>query len=130
MNQQENSFRLLPSIDKLLQTKQLKLLIERVGQDVVKSESRAQLDLLRTAIAGNDENILQRLAEDNFLEALCDNIKEIVEDLMEKGEIEKECSVSGWWVFLSKKCYEKVEKEIKRKMGGMMNLPSGFKLPF
>lgn len=24
----------------------------------------------------------------------------------------------------------KVEKEIKRKMGGMMNLPSGFKLPF
>ena len=79
MNQQENSFRLLPSIDKLLQTKQLKLLIERVGQDVVKSESRAQLDLLRTAIAGNDESILQRLAEDNFLEALCDNIKEIVE---------------------------------------------------
>ncbi|MEC9223156.1 MAG: hypothetical protein VYE56_04625, partial [Pseudomonadota bacterium] len=63
MNQQENSFRLLPSIDKLLQTKQLKLLIERVGQDVVKSESRAQLDLLRTAIAGNDESILQRLAE-------------------------------------------------------------------
>ena len=79
MKQQENSFRLLPSIDKLLQTKQLKLLIERVGQDVVKSESRAQLDLLRTAIAGNDESILQRLAEDNFLEALCDNIKEIVE---------------------------------------------------
>ena len=24
----------------------------------------------------------------------------------------------------------KVEKEIKRKMGNMMNLPSGFKLPF
>jgi|TARA_B100000700_G_C14898472_1_gene786172 hypothetical protein len=43
------------------------------------------------------------------------NIKEIVEDLMEKGEIEKECSVSGWWVFLSKKCYEKVEKEIKER---------------
>ena len=79
MNQQENSYRLLPSIDKLLQTKQLKLLIERVGQDIVKSESRAQLDLLRTAIAGNDESILQRLAEDNFLEALCDNIKEMIE---------------------------------------------------
>ena len=24
----------------------------------------------------------------------------------------------------------KVEKEIKRKMGSMMNIPSGFKLPF
>ena len=79
MNLQAKSFKLLPSIDKLLQSKELKPLINRVGQDAVKSESRSQLDSLRTAIANNDERILKRLTEDKFLEALCVTIKENVE---------------------------------------------------
>ena len=79
MNLQAKSFKLLPSIDKLLQSKELKPLINRVGQDAVKSESRSQLDSLRTAIANNDERILKRLTEDKFLEALCVTIKANVE---------------------------------------------------
>ena len=75
MNLQAKSFKLLPSIDKLLQSEELKPLIDRVGQDAVKSESRSQLDSLRTAITNNDERILKRLTEDDFLETLCVTIK-------------------------------------------------------
>ena len=63
MNLQAKSFKLLPSIDKLLQSEELKPLIDRVGQDAVKSQSRSQLDSLRTAITNNDERILKRLTE-------------------------------------------------------------------
>ena len=79
MNLQAKSFKLLPSIDKLLQSEELKPLIDRVGQDAVKSESRSQLDSLRTAITNNDERILKRLTEDDFLETLCVTIKGNVE---------------------------------------------------
>ena len=42
-------------------------------------------------------------------------VKNIINDLMENGEIKKEYSVSGWMVFFQKESIEKINNELKKK---------------
>ena len=42
-------------------------------------------------------------------------IENIINDLMENGEIKREYSVSGWMVFFKKESIEKINNELKKK---------------
>lgn len=44
-----------------------------------------------------------------------DLIKNIINNLIEKNEISKEYSVSGWMVFFKKICIDKINNELEKK---------------
>lgn len=68
----------LPSIDKLLQSEPLALLIQQVGHESVKQEARSQLDSLRAGIAAEDAEAIAWLGSDDFLSQFCEAIKNSV----------------------------------------------------
>ncbi|MFT4749081.1 MAG: L-seryl-tRNA(Ser) seleniumtransferase [Pseudohongiellaceae bacterium] len=82
MNSQASAFKLLPSVDKLLQKKSLTGVIEALGHDVVKLKVRAAIERLRTAIAANDIDLIAGLASSDFVDSLC---VKIVEDLNQES---------------------------------------------
>ena len=71
MNSQAELFKLLPSVDRVLQSDILAPLIERVGQESVKLETRLQLEHLRKNIGEQDHETLNRISGSGFFEALC-----------------------------------------------------------
>ena len=82
MNSQLSAFKLLPSVDKLLQKEALADVIEVLGHDVVKVKVRAAIDQLRNAIAANDLNVIKQLESPSFIESLC---VKIVDDLNQES---------------------------------------------
>ncbi|MFT4672077.1 MAG: L-seryl-tRNA(Ser) seleniumtransferase [Pseudohongiellaceae bacterium] len=82
MNSQASAFKLLPSVDKLLQKKSLTGVIEALGHDVVKLKVRSAIERLRTAIAANDIDLIAGLASSDFVDSLC---VKIVEDLNQES---------------------------------------------
>jgi len=82
MNSQASAFKLLPSVDKLLQKKSLTGVIEALGHDVVKLKVRSAIDRLRTAISANDIDLIAGLASSDFVDSLC---VKIVEDLNQES---------------------------------------------
>ena len=82
MNSQASAFKLLPSVDKLLQKKSLTGVIEALGHDVVKFKVRSAIDRLRTAISANDIDLIAGLASSDFVDSLC---VKIVEDLNQES---------------------------------------------
>lgn len=71
MNSQASAFKLLPSVDKLLQNKSLAAVVENLGHDVVKLEIRSAIDDLRKAISANDVELIEKLASPSFVDSLC-----------------------------------------------------------
>lgn len=69
----------LPSVDKLLQSEPLALLIKQVGHESVKLEARTQLDSLRARIAADDPEAIAWLSSDNFLPQFCVAVKDSVD---------------------------------------------------
>ena len=66
-----NTFKSLPSVDKLLQCEPLHQLVGRVGHNAVKVAARVQLEKVRKAIAaGNGEN-LSWVKSASFLKEIC-----------------------------------------------------------
>ena len=82
MNSQASAFKLLPSVDKLLQKKSLTGVIEALGHDVVKLKVRSAIERLRTAISANDIDLIAGLASSDFVDSLC---VKIVEDLNQES---------------------------------------------
>ncbi|MFT6094049.1 MAG: L-seryl-tRNA(Ser) seleniumtransferase [Pseudohongiellaceae bacterium] len=82
MNSQASAFKLLPSVDKLLQKKSLTGVIEVLGHDVVKLKVRSAIERLRTAISANDIDLIKELASADFVDSLC---VKIVEDLNQES---------------------------------------------
>lgn len=74
MNSQASAFKLLPSVDKLLQKKSLADVIEVLGHDVVKLKVRSAIEKLRNAISANDVSLIDELASPTFVESLCAQI--------------------------------------------------------
>ena len=78
------------------------------------------LDYYGSIIKNKDEIILDII--NHYKEYDKQEIKGIVENLMERKEISEEYSVSGWMVFFHKECIEKINKEIeKRKIIQILN---------
>ncbi len=71
------------------------------------------LDYYGSIIKNRDEIILDIINHYNKYNE--DNIKKIVEDLMDSKEINEEYSVSGWMIFFHKECIEKIDKEIQKR---------------
>jgi len=71
-------FRLLPSVDKLLQAAQLSMIVERFGHDAVGAEARKVLDSWRARIARKDERVSKQLREADFFNSLCVQIESAV----------------------------------------------------
>ena len=79
MNSKTDAFKNLPSVDKLLQSETLRLLIARVGHESVKLEARSQLESLRSRIAEADESVLQWVETEGFLNDLCSAVQVSIE---------------------------------------------------
>lgn len=82
MNSQASAFKLLPSVDKLLQQKSLAAVVEDLGHDVVKLKVRSAIDKLRKAISANESGLIDELAASGFVESLCE---QIVNDLNQES---------------------------------------------
>jgi L-seryl-tRNA(Ser) seleniumtransferase len=79
MNSKTDAFKNLPSVDKLLQSEILGLLIARVGHESVKLEARSQLESLRSRIAEADESVLQWVGSEGFLDDFCSAVQVSIE---------------------------------------------------
>lgn len=79
MNSLSAVFKSLPSVDKVLQSVTLAVVIERVGHEGVKLETRLQLEQLRQKITQQDEDSLNWLSSPDFFEDLCRKVKSKVE---------------------------------------------------
>lgn len=75
MNSHAELFKLLPSVDKVLQSERLAPLTERVGHEGVKLETRLQLERLREKIVEQDSETLRWLSTSDFFEELCKAIE-------------------------------------------------------
>lgn len=76
MNSKASAFRLLPSVDKVLQHKSLAAVIEELGHDVVKRKIQIELTTLREGVAANNESLMAELAAPTFLPSFCQSIAE------------------------------------------------------
>lgn len=83
MTSQASAFKLLPSVDKLLQSKLLAEAIDRLGHDVVKLKIRQEIDLLRSSVAANDSALIIELASPSFLDSLCARMASELQDASE-----------------------------------------------
>lgn len=73
MNSQA-AYKALPSVDKCLQTPELKQLVDELGHDLVKLKIKATLESLRSAIAENDSELIVKVGGPNFFTELCQQI--------------------------------------------------------
>lgn len=72
------NFKLLPSVDRILQAEVLQALIANTGQEAVKLSARGKLVLLRDGIASGDAAVLKRINSAQFFDELCDEIVDSV----------------------------------------------------
>ena len=73
------------------------------------------LDYYGSITKNKDEIILELINYYENKDYNKDFIKNIINNLIEKNEISKEYSVSGWMVFFKKICIDKINDEIKKK---------------
>ncbi|MCY4265733.1 MAG: L-seryl-tRNA(Sec) selenium transferase [Gammaproteobacteria bacterium] len=67
-------YKLLPSVDTMLQQAELVRLLEKMGKAVVKTAIQTRLDIARQQIAGDDEDFAARLRSPNFDKCLAADI--------------------------------------------------------
>ncbi len=79
MNSNLDQLKSLPSIDKLLLSDSLAVLIARVGKESVKLEARVQIDVLRKAILAEDESSLAWMSSPDFMAEFCQRISQAIE---------------------------------------------------
>ena len=71
MNSSSSLFKLLPSVDRVLQCSALAPLVARVGQQSVKLATRSYLDKIRSNIARADDRTLKSLGSENLFYEIC-----------------------------------------------------------
>lgn len=78
MKSSSSLYKLLPSVDRVLQSAVLSPLLDRVGHESVKLATRSYLENLRTKISQADDKVLNLLGSDTLLPEICLGIQVMV----------------------------------------------------
>lgn len=81
MTSQAASFKLLPSVDKLLNHKRLSDVVEALGHDAVKTKIKSDVQALRAEVAGGNTALISELGAPQFLDDLCERIASDLEQI-------------------------------------------------
>ncbi|NKB34101.1 MAG: L-seryl-tRNA(Sec) selenium transferase [Pseudomonadales bacterium] len=78
MNSQNNAFKALPSVDKALQSDSLRTLVKSLGHEPVKEAIREKLNEVRSGIADADEQLIQAIRSEDYIDEFCKDVAERV----------------------------------------------------